>query len=117
MIDDTLAAVDPRLSRELFIGDRKALEVFLNSGRLTPASFVGYWGLVFGAVGWWKYCDPLRSSRVKIGALAWALLIGWGATALAPFAQPFGILITGIIAVAVPLTSRWLAPAERIVRE
>ncbi|WP_231756479.1 serine/threonine-protein kinase [Lignipirellula cremea] len=102
------------------------LDDFPGAGRvllqgLYPASLYGenhaprlpaylmQFAVLFAAVGWWKQADPLRRRRLSWLAGGVALL----AALFLPFPQPWGLLLAGIISLAVQLSSPWLSPARR----
>jgi hypothetical protein len=82
--------------------------------RLT--AFLAYFGAVFLTVRWWKQCDPLRPSRLRIGPILIAVLAAWIWHLLWPFPQPWGFMLVAAISIATQLSAPWLSPAERTAR-
>ena len=76
-------------------------------------AFLAYFGFLFVIPRWWRQADPLRSTRLSIWhtgvALFWALIL----TVFWPFPQPWGLMLTATIAIAVQLSSPWLSPVDR----
>jgi hypothetical protein len=76
-------------------------------------AFLAYFGAVFLTVSWWRQCDPLRSSRLRIGSILMAVLIAWLWQLLWPFPQPWGFMLVGAISIATQLSAPWISPGER----
>jgi hypothetical protein len=86
----------------------------LHSAGAPPfAAFVAYFGVVFLTIGWWKQCDPLRSSRLRIAPILIAVLAAWIWLPILPFPQPWGFMLVAAISIATQLSAPWLSPAQR----
>lgn len=76
-------------------------------------AFLAYFTAVFATVGWWKQTDPLRSSRLQVGALAITLLAAFLWSLAWPFPQPWGVMLAGAISISVQLSASWFTPQDR----
>jgi hypothetical protein len=85
------------------------------TGRPELAAFASYFAVVFLSVRWWKYCDPLRRTRLHLGAVLWTVLAAWLWNLLWEFPQPWGFFVAGGVCVTTQLAAPWLAPAQRRV--
>jgi hypothetical protein len=83
------------------------------AGRPELAAFASYFAVVFVSVHWWKHCDPLRRSRLHLGAVLWTVLAAWLWNMLWQFPQPWGFFIAGGVSVTTQLAAPWLSPAQR----
>ena len=107
-------AVTPDHSIEaLGFTNNYARELSTPNGQLTVGSFLVYFAGLFLVLRWWKLADPLRTTRLSIWAtivcVLWAVVLN----AVWPFAQPWGVMMAGSIAVAVQLSSPWVSPRLR----
>ena len=75
---------------------------------------VAYFGALFMTIGWWKLCDPLRSSRLRIAPILLAVMAAWIWQMFVPFPQPWGFMLVASIAIATQLSAPWISPAERL---
>ncbi|MCE9556879.1 MAG: protein kinase [Planctomycetes bacterium] len=73
-----------------------------------------YFGFLFMLIRWWRLADPLRSTRLSLWTTAvcvtcaMALYMFWPfPQKWAYFPQPWGFLVTAVIALAVQLASPW----------
>lgn len=77
------------------------------------SSFLAFFCGAFLVPHWWRQVDPQRKTRLAlmsvIGCILWAALLHL----LVPFAQPWGLLAVGIVAIAVQLSAPWISPAAR----
>lgn len=78
------------------------------------SAFLAYFTAVFATVGWWKQTDPLRSSRLQVGALVITLLAAFLWSFAWPFPQPWGIMLAGAISISVQLAASWFTPQDRV---
>jgi hypothetical protein len=78
------------------------------------AAFLAYFTAVFATVGWWKQTDPLRSSRLQVGALVVTLLAAFLWSFAWPFPQPWGIMLAGAMSISVQLAASWFTPQDRV---
>jgi len=88
-------------------------EMYDSSGAPRLPAFLAYFGGVFLTIGWWKQCDPLRSSRLSIAPILITVLAAWIWQLVFPFPQPWGFMLVGAIAIASQLSAPWLSPRER----
>src|SRR5262245_62127136 len=84
-----------------------------SSGTPRWPAFLAYFGAVFSTIGWWKQCDPLRSSRLRIAPILITVLAAWIWQLVLPFPQPGGFMSVGAIAIATQLSAPWLSSRER----
>ncbi len=94
---------------------RDALRHFFSAdGSPQMIAFLAYFGFLFVIPRWWKQADPLRSTRLSIWHTlvvvfwSWVLTLFWG------FPQPWGLMLTATVAIAVQLASPWLSVTERV---
>ena len=83
------------------------------SGQPAVPSFLLYFCVQFLLIRWWKQADPLRGSRLSLWDSAICVLCALVANEFWPFFNPWGLLVAGIISVAVQLTAPWIAPKDR----
>ena len=88
-------------------------ELFESSGAPKLPAFLAYFGALFLTLGWWKQCDPLRSSRLRIGPILIAMLAAWMWWLVFSFPQPWGFMLVVAISIATQLSAPWLSPAQR----
>jgi serine/threonine protein kinase len=88
-------------------------DLYSSTGEPGLAAFMAYFGAVFLTIGWWKQCDPLRSSRLRIAPILLAVLAAWLWQLVIPFPQPWGFMLVAGIAIATQLSAPWLSPAQR----
>src|SRR3954451_15418693 len=90
-------------------------EMYDSSHMPTLPAFLAYFGGVFLTIGWWKQCDPLRRSRLRIAPILLTVLAAWIWQLVLPFPQPWGFMLVGSIAIATQLSAPWLGPKDRAV--
>jgi hypothetical protein len=88
-------------------------QLFEADGTPRITMFLAYFGFLFAIPRWWRQADPLRKSRLSIWYTAVAAFWSWGLTVFWGFPQPWGLMLTAVIAIAVQLSSPWLNSAER----
>jgi hypothetical protein len=76
-------------------------------------AFLAYFGAVFFTTGWWKLCDPLRRTRLRIAPILVAVLFAWIWQLVIPFPQPWGFMLVAGIAIATQLSAPWLSREVR----
>ncbi|MBI82863.1 MAG: serine/threonine protein kinase [Planctomycetaceae bacterium] len=85
--------------------------VYAPDGSPQLLAYLGYFAGLFVVLRFWKGADPMRTTRLSFwrtaGAVFWALLLHL----FFPF--PRGLLITGMIAIAVQLAAPWIDSSER----
>jgi hypothetical protein len=90
-----------------------ARELLESNGAPRLAAFLAYFGALFLTIGWWKQCDPLRSSRLRIGPILLTMLAAWLWWLVMSFPQPWGFMLVAAISIAAQLSAPWLSPAQR----
>ncbi len=88
-------------------------DMYDSSGSPKLAAFLAYFGALFATIGWWKQCDPLRSSRLRISPIVLTVLFAWLWQLVLPFPQPWGIMIGAGMAIVTQLSAPWLSTAQR----
>ncbi len=83
---------------------------FVSGGVPTALSHVGFFGLLFAILSWWKQIDPLRPTRISLWSTALCLL--WGL--ILPFPAAHGLALAGILSIAVQLPSPWINHDQRM---
>ena len=73
-------------------------------------AFLAYFGVMLLILRWWLQADPLRPARLSLVTTAWIVMVGWAVNLVAPFPQPWGLMIVANMAVAVQLASAWVDP-------
>jgi hypothetical protein len=79
------------------------------NGAPTLSLYLLYFGVTFSLIPWWKHTDPLRESRLSVGAVAAAAM----ASLIFPFPQPWGLTIAVASSIAAQLAATWINSAER----
>lgn len=88
------------------------------ASQLLPAFLVYFAGL-FAILRWWLQADPLRGSRVSLGATGvcvfWSWLLYTLCSAMSwPCPEPVaGMMLAASISLAVQLSASWISPRER----
>jgi hypothetical protein len=100
--NDSVARAQSRLFHDMYSAGAPAFPAFL-----------AYFGVVFLTIGWWKQCDPLRSSRLRIAPILITVLAAWIWLPILPFPQPWGFMLVAAISIATQLSAPWLSPAQR----
>lgn len=79
----------------------------MDGSRPTLAAYAVIFGLAFWGLGWRKLVDPQRGSRVKLGAVAWAGLVGFFVSHLFGLPRPCVVVWMIAIAAAAQLSAPW----------
>jgi len=90
-----------------------AREMYDGNGMPELPAYLAYFGALFFAISWWKQCDPLRRSRLKIAPILLAVLAAWICQLVWPFPQPWGFMLVAAISITTQLAAPWISPAER----
>jgi hypothetical protein len=80
---------------------------------LLVRDFAVYFAVLFAVMRWWKLAEWTRSSRVSMWSIAWACGIAFVGSLFVWFPQPLGIILAGVTALTVQLSSPWLPPSRR----
>ena len=75
------------------------------------AGFVVFFGILFGALRWWRQSDPTRRFRLSMVATALSVLAAIALQAVCPLPQAF--LIAAATTIAVQISSPWMTRQER----
>jgi len=85
-----------------------------SAASLPLMAYLTYFGFLFLLVRWWRLADPLRSTRLSLWATAVCVTCAMALYMFWPFPQqweffpqPWGFLVTAVIAIAVQLASPW----------
>jgi hypothetical protein len=79
-------------------------------------AYLAYFGFLFLLVRWWRGADPLRSTRLSLLGTSSALFVAWLLNFVWPFPQPWGLMATATISIAVQLASPWVPPKKPAFR-
>ncbi len=82
-------------------------KMYSSDGSPLLSAFLVYFGLLFLMVRWWRQADPLRSSRLSLGATVSTIFVAWLINIFWPFPQPWGLMAAATISLAVQLASPW----------
>lgn len=77
------------------------------------AASLAYFGGLFGLLRWWKSADFIRRKRLGIWSIAGVTIGAWLWTVVTWYPQPLGIVMAGVIAASVQLSSPWCPPSRR----
>jgi hypothetical protein len=85
-----------------------------SAASLPLMAYLTYFGFLFLLVRWWRLADPLRSTRLSLWTTAVCVTCAMALYMFWPFPQqweffpqPWGFLVTAVIAIAVQLASPW----------
>jgi hypothetical protein len=103
------------LSAQLFSQRYEGLHQAYMDGavQMPPAMYAAYFAFFFLVLRWWRLSESTRSARVSLWLTAWTAFIGWAMTFFWWFPQPMGLMLAGVIAFTVQLSSPWLSPSRR----
>jgi hypothetical protein len=85
----------------------------MGASRLSLPVYAGYFAILFVLLKWWRQAEFLRAVRVNFWSVLWYALVAWGLHFLWWFPQPTGLLLAGVIAFTVQLSSPWLSASRR----
>ncbi len=71
-------------------------------------TFMAYFALLFAVPRWWRQAHPLRGTRLSVWSTAGVVLWAWLLGLFWDFPQPWGMIVAGIISVAVQISSPWI---------
>jgi hypothetical protein len=98
--------VNPSVFKGSGLG-RSLYSMYSSDGSPLLSAFLVYFGLLFLVVRWWRQADPLRSSRLSLGATVSTICVAWLINFFWPFPQPWGLMAAATISLAVQLASPW----------
>jgi len=75
--------------------------------------YTAYFAFLFVILAWWRQAEFSRSSRVSVWSIIWCGLVAWLLHFVWWFPQPIGLLMAGVIAFTVQLSSPWMPPSQR----
>jgi hypothetical protein len=109
---------NPTYDQGYFLGANDAIvkwnhDVLTPQGEAELPAFLMYFALLFFAPQWWGYADPLRSVRLSILSVVWIAIVASLLHLVAPFPQPWGMLVGLVMLVTVQLSARWIPLTER----
>jgi serine/threonine protein kinase len=88
-------------------------ENFFRDGQPTIIAFTVIFGLLCSLIRWWRMADPLRTSRLSMLSVGWAIFITGAVAFFLHFPQPWLMMLAGAISISVQLSSPWIPPRER----
>jgi len=73
-------------------------------------------GALFLVVRWWRLANPLRSTRMSVWSVIGCVFLAWLVGLLLQFHMPWLMIVAGMMAMAVQLSSPWVHPRIRRAR-
>jgi hypothetical protein len=73
-------------------------------------------GALFLVVRWWRLANPLRSTRMSVWSVIGCVFLAWLVGLLFQFHMPWLLIVAGMMAMAVQLSSPWVHPRIRRAR-
>jgi hypothetical protein len=107
---DVTLPFDPRFGE---IHDYRLPPDFYTDGQPRLMAYLACFGTLFFLIRWWRQADPLRRSRLSLGALIVSGIAAWLAAAVWLFPQPWLIMLAATISVSLQLASFWIPPRLR----
>jgi hypothetical protein len=86
---------------------------FYDAGRPLLMAYLACFGTLFLLVRWWRQADPLRTTRMSLGAMIVSAVLAWLVAAMWVFPQPWLMMAAGAISASVQLASPWIPPKLR----
>lgn len=86
---------------------------FYEAGRPLLMAYLACFGTMFVLVRWWRQADPLRATRMSLGAMIISIVLAWLVAALWVFPQPWLMMVAGAMSASVQLASTWVHPKLR----
>lgn len=114
-IDRGLMVNLPYLSGAHLEGYQTAL--FEVDGAPNLRGYLAYFGFLFPILRWWKQADPLRTSRLSLLSVAICVFWAWLLGSAWPFPQPWGAMVAAATSVSIQLSSPWIAPQRRALKQ
>ena len=108
-----LVSLPHRQTYEIPITRDALKHFFAADGSPQMIAFLAYFGFLFVIPRWWKQADPLRSTRLSIWHTLVVVFWSWALTWFWGFPQPWGLMLTATVAIAVQLASPWLSVTDR----
>ncbi len=100
--------------RDIVTGTVDLSHAFYNPlGAPTMLAYLAYFGFVFLIIRWWRLVDPLRPTRFSLWSTASCVFWAWAVSQFWEFPQPWGLMVAGVISVAVQLSSPWIPIGQR----
>jgi len=82
-------------------------------GEPTLIHYLAHFGFLFLIMRWWKLADPARYARVGLWATASCVFGAWLLNYFWWFPQPWGIMLTAVIALSTQVAATWLPYEQR----
>ncbi|MDZ4849834.1 MAG: serine/threonine-protein kinase [Pirellulaceae bacterium] len=76
-------------------------------------AFLAYFGLLFGAIRWWRQADVLRRHRFSIFSVLWTVLIASLISGLVYFPTPWCLIVAGATSMLTQIATRSLDSRSR----
>ncbi len=86
---------------------------FYTAGQPLLMAYLACFGTLFVLIRWWRQADPLRTTRMSLGAMIMSVLVAWFVAAMWVFPQPWLMMAAGAISASVQLASPWVHPKLR----
>jgi serine/threonine protein kinase/threonine/homoserine/homoserine lactone efflux protein len=88
-------------------------DVYSPLANVELASSVLYFALLFVTLRWWRLGEYVREHRFAFWRTAFFVGAAWCLHLVCWYPQPAGIVVAGISAAAIQLSSPWLRPSQR----
>ena len=92
-----------------YLGQANGVELV----RLPLQAYAAYFAFLFVLLAWWRQAEVTRPSRVNLWLVAWCGFVAWLLHFVWWFPQPIGMLLAGVIAFTIQLSSTWMPPSRR----
>lgn len=86
---------------------------FYSAGQPLIMAYLACFGTLFVLIRWWRQTDPLRTTRMSLGAMIVSVVVAWFVAAMWIFPQPWLMMAAGAISASVQLASPWVHPKLR----
>ncbi len=90
-----------------------ALGFHSDAVQISVQACVAYFAFLFVVLAWWRQVESSRDRRVSLWAVVWCGFVAWALHFVWWFPQPAGLLLAGMIAFTLQLSSSWLSPTLR----
>ncbi|NLY00524.1 MAG: serine/threonine protein kinase [Rhodopirellula sp.] len=87
---------------------------FYRAGQPLVMAYLACFGTLFVLIRWWRQADPLRTTRMSLGAMVVSVVVAWLVAAMWVFPQPWLMMAAGAISASVQLASPWVHPKLRL---
>lgn len=114
LLVDLPADPDFAFDRDFILPTARGL--YAADGQPLVLAYMAVFGTLFLVLRWWRQADPLRASRLSLGAVLVTTVLAWAAAGVWAFPQPWLPMIAAAVSVSVQLASPWVHPGKRFRR-